>query len=309
VEKLFAAKPTSAKEPPMTSLRRRMTEDMQVRNFSPHTQDSYVRQVSLFARHFSKSPEVLGPEEIRSYQVYLTNEKRLAPSSILIATAALRFLYKVTLHKDWRLEEIIPAPKKPQTLPIVLSPEEVLQFLSGVQSFKHRTILTVCYAAGLRISEAIRLKVADIDSERMVIRIEQGKGQKDRYVMLSPRLLQILRSWWRVNKPKQWLFPGDRVGDHITRDAVGDACQKAHQICRISKPITPHSLRHAFAVHLLESGTDVRTIQLLLGHRGLATTARYLRIATSKVCSTASPLDLLPQPIAAEPEPAPPQYF
>jgi integrase/recombinase XerD len=153
------------------------------------------------------------------------------------------------------------------------------------------------------------LKVTDIDSQRMVIRVEQGKGQKDRYVMLSSKLRQILRSWWPVNKPKEWLFPGDRVGTHITRAAVEDACQKAHRISRISKPITPHSLRHAFAVHLLESGTDVRTIQLLLGHRSLATTARYLRIATSKVCSTASPLDLLPQPVAAEPKPAPPQYF
>jgi len=293
----------------MTPLRRRMTEDMQVRNFSPHTQNSYVQQVSLFARHFSKSPDVLGPEEIRSYQVYLTNEKKLSPSSILIAVSALRFLYKVTLHRDWCLEDIIPAPKKPQKLPIVLSPEEVLQFLSCVQSIKHRTILTVCYAAGLRISEAVHLKVADIDSERMVIRVEQGKGQKDRFVMLSPKLLKVLRAWWPVQKPKQWLFPGDRVDSHITRVAVEDACQKAHRCCGIAKPITPHSLRHSFATHLLESGTDVRTIQLLLGHRSLATTARYLRIATSKVCSTASPLDLLPQPVAPEPKAAPPQYF
>jgi integrase/recombinase XerD len=162
----------------MTSLRQRMTEDMQVRNFSPHTQASYVQQVSLFARHFSKSPEVLGPEEIRSYQVYLTNEKKLVVSSILTAVSALRFLYKVTLQRDWCFEDIIPAPKKPQKLPIVLSPEEVLQFLSCVQSIKHRTILTICYAAGLRISEAVRLKVADIDNKRMVIRVEQGKGQK-----------------------------------------------------------------------------------------------------------------------------------
>jgi integrase/recombinase XerD len=286
-----------------------MTEDMQVRNFSPHTQNSYVQQVSLFARHFSKSPEALGPDEIRSYQVYLTNERKLAPSSILIAIAALRFLYKVTLHKDWSLEEIIPAPKKPQKLPIVLSPEEVLQFLSCVQSTKHRTILTICYAAGLRISEAISLKVADIDNKRMVIRVEQGKGQKDRYVMLSPKLLEVLRAWWPVEKPKQWLFPGDRVGSHITKDSVEQACQKARQCCGVSKPITPHSLRHSFATHLVESGTDVRTIQLLLGHRSLATTARYLRIATTKVCSTASPLDLLPQPVAAEPKPNPPQYF
>jgi integrase/recombinase XerD len=293
----------------MTSLRHRMTEDMQVRNLSPHTQASYVQQVSLFARYFSQSPELLGPEEIRSYQVYLTNEKKLSPGSILIAVAALRFLYKVTLHKDWRFEEIIPAPKKPQKLPVVLSPEEVLQFLSCVQSIKHRTILTICYAAGLRISEAISLRVTDIDSQRMVIRVEQGKCQKDRYVMLSPKLLQTLRNWWRVDKPKQWLFPGDRVGSHITKDAVELACQKAHRRCGIPKPITPHSLRHCFATHLLESGTDVRTIQLLLGHRSLATTARYLRIATTKVCSTKSPLDLLPQPVAIESKPAAPEYF
>jgi integrase/recombinase XerD len=293
----------------MTSLRRRMTEDMQVRNLSPHTQASYVQQVSLFARHFNQSPEVLGPEEIRSYQVYLTNEKELSPGSILIAVAALRFLYKVTLHKDWSLEEIIPAPKKPQKLPVVLSPEEVLQFLSCVHSIKHRTILTVCYAAGLRISEAISLKVPDIDNKRMVIRVEQGKCQKDRYVMLSPKLLEVLRAWWPVEKPKQWLFPGDRVGSHITKDAVELACQKAHRRCGIPKPITPHSLRHCFATHLLESGTDVRTIQLLLGHRSLVTTARYLRIATTKLCSTKSPLDLLPQPVVIESKPAAPEYF
>src|SRR4030095_9237243 len=146
-------------------------------------------------------------------------------------------------------------------------------------------------------------------SQRMVVRVEQGKGQKDRYVMLSPKLLEILRVWWRVEKPKPWLFPGEVVGAPITKDAVKQACQKAHRRCRIPKPITPHSLRHAFAVHLLESGTDVRTIQLLMGHRSLATTARYLRIATSKVCATASPLDLLPRPVAAEPTPAAPQHF
>ena len=293
----------------MTSLRQRMMEDMQVRNLSPLTQTCYVQQVSLFARHFSKSPEVLGPEEIRSYQVYLTNEKKLAPASILIAVAALRFLYKVTLHKGWSLEDIIPAPKKPQKLPIVLSPEEVRHFLSCVASPKHRTILTTCYAAGLRVSEAAALQVTDIDSQRMVIRVEQGKGQKDRYVMLSPKLLEILRDWWRLDKPKPWLFPGDIPGRHITRSAVELACREAHQVSRISKPITPHSMRHAFAVHLLEFGTDVRRIQLLLGHRSLATTARYLRIATSKVCSTTSPFDLLPQPVTAESKPAAPQYF
>jgi integrase len=181
------------KELSMTPVRQRMTEDMQVRNLSPHTQASYVQQVSLFARYFNKSPEVLGPEEIRAYQVYLTNERKLAASSILIAVSALRFLYKVTLHKKWAFEDMIPPPKKPQTLPVVLSPEEVLQFLDCISGLKHRTILTTCYAAGLRISEAVRLKPADIDSSRMVIRVEQGKGQKDRYVMLSSKLLQRRR--------------------------------------------------------------------------------------------------------------------
>jgi site-specific recombinase XerD len=221
-----------------------MIEDMQVRNLSPHTQASYVQQVSLFARYFNKSPEVLGPEEIRAYQVYLTNERKLAPSSILIAVAALRFLYKVTLHKKWAFEDMIPAPKKPQTLPVVLSPEEVLQFLDCVRGLKHRTILTTCYAAGLRISEAVSLKPADIDSSRMVLRVEQGKGQKDRYVMLSPKLLESLRNWWRAARPKDWLFPGDIGGAHISKDAVEQACQKAQRRCRIPKPVTPHSLRH-----------------------------------------------------------------
>lgn len=293
----------------MTPLRQRMTEDMQVRNLALNTQASYLQQVSLFARYFNKSPEALGPEEIRTYQVYLTNERKLAPGSILIATAALRFLYKVSLKKDWTFEDAIPAPKKPQKLPVVLSPEEVLHFLSCVGGTMHRAMLTTCYAAGLRISEVVRLKPIDIDSQRMVIRVEQGKGQKDRYVMLSPKLLEILRSWWRVNKPRCWLFPSDIPGHHISKDAVEQACQKARRISGIRKPITPHSLRHGFAVHLLESGTDVRTIQLLLGHRSLATTARYLRIATSKVCSTSSPLDLLPRPVPVEPQPATPQYF
>jgi site-specific recombinase XerD len=286
-----------------------MIGDMQVRNLSPHTQASYVQQVSLFARHFRQTPDALGPEEIRAYQLYLTNERKLATGSILIAVAALRFLYKVTLQRDWPWDQTSPAPKKPQTLPIVLSPDEVRQFLGCVPGLKHRTILTVCYAAGLRISEALRLKVTDIDSQRMVIRVEQGKNQKDRYVMLSPRVLDILRAWWRAAKPRGWLFPGDGADAPITRGAVEDACQQARRCCGNAKPITPHSLRHAFAVHLLESGTDVRTIQLLLGHRSLTTTARYLRIATSKVCATQSPLDLLPQPGAAEPEPAPPAYF
>jgi integrase/recombinase XerD len=291
----------------MTSLRQRMIEDMKVRNLAPNTQASYIQGVSMFARHFGRSPETIGPKEIRSYQVYLTTEKKLAPGTIAISNAALRFLYNVTLQRHWVLEEVIPMPQIPDTLPVVLSPEEVLEFLECVPHLKHRTILTTCYAAGLRISEAVHLKPADIDSQRMVIRVEQGKGQKDRYVMLSPRLLETLRHWWRTERPQPWLFPGKSPGKPITRHAVEKACQEAHQLSRISKPITPHSFRHAFAVHMLENGTDVRTIQLLLGHSSLSTTARYLRIAITKVCSATSPLDLLPRPVDPRSKSVPPQ--
>ncbi len=293
----------------MTPLRQRMLEDMQIRNLSPHTQASYVQQVSQFARHFGKSPLELGPDDIRTYQVYLLNERKLTPQSVLIAVSAIRFLYKVTLKKNWTFEEAIPTCKKPQKLPTILSPEEVLHLLAYVRSTKQHAILTTCYAAGLRISEAVRLKPSAIDSQRMVIRVEQGKGQKDRYVMLSPKLLETLRAYWRAVRPEEWLFPGDRPGLPISTSAVELACKLARRSAGIAKQVTPHSFRHAFAVHLLESGTDVRTIQLLLGHRSLATTARYLRIATSKVCSTSSPLDLLPQPIAAPSKPPPPEHF
>ena len=207
----------------MTTLRQRMTEDMQIRNLAVNTQASYMLQVSQFARYFNKSPELLGPEEIRAYQIYLTNERKLATGSILVAIAALRFLYNVTLKKDWNFDEIIPAPKKPQTLPVVLSPEEVLQFLDCVASIKHRAILSCCYAAGLRISEAVRLTAPAIDSPRMVIRIEQGKGQKDRYVMLSPKLLEILRAWWREERPealalsRRHSWPAYRQGGRRTK--------------------------------------------------------------------------------------------
>jgi integrase/recombinase XerD len=293
----------------MTVLRQRMLEDMQIRNFSENTRKTYLLQVSLFARYFRRSPEGLGPVNIRSYQVYLTNERKLSAGSILIATSALRFLYTVTLKRPWDVEDVLPMPKKSQTLPIILSPAEVRQFLSCVPRRKCRTVLTVCYAAGLRISEAIALKPTDIDSQRMTIRVAQGKGQKDRYVMLSDQLLTILRAWYRAARPTTWMFPGVIPGSHITRCGIGDVCKLGVERSGLTKPVTPHSLRHAFATHLLEYGTDLRTIQLLLGHRSLSTTARYLRMAVSKVCATRSPLDLLPQPLPP-PEPTkPPEHF
>ncbi|UPK05896.1 site-specific integrase [Bradyrhizobium sp. 170] len=292
----------------MTSLRLRMMEDMQVRNLSRHTQDSYLLQVSQFARHFAKSPALLGPEDIHAYQVYLTNEKKLAPRSVQVTVRALRFLYRVTLGLDLDFDRIIPCPKAPKTLAVILSPEEVRHFLGCIESFKHQAILTTCYAAGLRISEATRLKPEAIDRQRMVL--QQGKGQKDLYVMLSARLLEVLTAYWRAVRPTGvWMFPGAVAGEPISTSAVDATCRQAHRMSKLTKPVTPHSLRHAFAVHLLEAGTDLRTIQLLLGHRSLSTTAQYLRIATNKVCAATSPLELLPRPIPKASSPPTLEHF
>lgn len=219
----------------MTPLRQRMLEDMQVRNLSPLTQRAYLEHVSRFARHFGRSPAALGPEDIRAYQIYLTNDRQLAPASIVITVAALRFLYTVTLQKPWSVQAVIPAPTMPKTLPVVLSPAEVVQFLESVKIPKQRVILTTCYAAGLRVSEAVHLTIPAVDSQRMVLRVEQGKGRKDRYVMLSARLLGILREWWRLCRPRHWLFPGDRPGCPITTHAVDRACQQAHRRSGLAK--------------------------------------------------------------------------
>jgi integrase/recombinase XerD len=292
----------------MTPLRQRMTEDMEIRNLSHNTQLSYLQQVSSLAKYYQRSPETLGPEEIRAYQVHATTERKLAPASLCIIASALRFLYKVTLKREW-VDTEIPLPKKPFQLPVILSREEVAHFLESIASSKHRTILMTAYAAGLRISEVTHLRITDIDSQRMMIRVEQGKSRKDRYVMLSPQLLDILRVYWKAARPKDWLFPGDIPGRPITTDAVEQACQKALRVSGVKKPITPLSLRHCFATHLLESGTDVRKIQLLMGHRSLTTTARYLKVATTTVCATTSPFDLLPRPEPSQAPPAPPAYF
>jgi site-specific recombinase XerD len=295
----------------MTPLRQRMLQDMGIRNLAVNTQLAYVQQISAFARHFDCSPDALGPEQVRAYQVHLLEERKLAAGSLSVVAAALRFLYKITLRRPWN-DDDIPMPKRPLKLPIVLSPEEVVRFLACVASTKHRAILTTIYASGLRVSEAVALRPADIDSSRMVLRVDQGKGRKDRYVMLSPRLLEVLRDYWRIERPKPWLFPGDGADRHISKNAVEQACQKAHRAAGIDKPVTPHSLRHAFATHLLEAGTDVRRIQLLLGHRSLATTSRYLKVATSSLVSTVSPFDRLPDllpKIEPIPEPTPPTHF
>lgn len=277
----------------MSPLRRRMIDDMQIRNLSPNTQRVYVAQVIRFACHFRKSPEFLGPAEIRTYLIHLAQERRLAASSIIVAVSALRFVFTVTLKRPWIVEDDIPAGRQAKKLPVVLSKEEVARFLGAVDNLKHRVILTICYATGLRISEAVCLKPSAIDSKRMVIRVEQGKGRKDRYVMLPPKLLDILRDYWKRTRPGEWLFPGREPCQPVSPLTVDRTCREVRLLCGIDKPVAPHALRHAFAVHLLEAGTDLRTIQLLLGHRNLSTTAQYLMISTSTVCATASPLESL----------------
>jgi site-specific recombinase XerD len=280
----------------ISPLRQRMIDDMTVRNFAPNTIACYLKQVSYFAQHFGKSPDRLGLEEIRSYQIYLAKERKVGISSRTVAVSALRFLYHVTLKQD-RIIEMIPFPKQEYRLPVILSPEEVLRLLQAAPSFSHQVIFSTLYGTGLRVSEALHLRVPDLDSQRMMIRIEQGKGHRDRYVPLSPKLLEVLRTYWRKQRPQPWLFPGQFPNQPLRREAVRDAIARTSERAGLKKQISPHSLRHAYAVHLLEAGTDLRKIQLLLGQRSLSTTARYLRLATTAVCATTSPLDLLPLPI------------
>ena len=275
----------------MSPLRQRMLEDLRLRGLAPHTAQLYLRAVAEFARHFGQSPDQLGPEHIRTYQLHLLN-KPVSYSTLTIVVSALRFFYRVTLGKDWAIERI-PSPKRERRLPVVLSLAEVAQFFAAVDNLKHRMVLMTMYAAGLRVSEAVHLKVSDIDSARMVIRVEQGKGRRDRYVMLSPSLLALLRTYWKAVRPYEWLFAGREPDTHLSIRSVQRACRNAWQRSGLTKRVNVHLLRHSFATHLLEAGTDLRTIHLLLGHRSIATTARYTHIATAALGSTRSPFDLL----------------
>ena len=281
----------------MTELRQRYLEDLRLRNYSPRTLETYVHCVSLFARYFKRSPEHLGPEHIRQYQLYLVEEKKCSWSRFNQTVCALRFLYRNTLGRDWAITHI-PFPRKQKKLPVVLSRDEAAHFLAAIQSLKYRTILSLCYGAGLRISEALHLQVTDIDSSRMMIRVRQAKGHKDRYVMLSPRLLELLRLYWKAQRPRTCLFPASAKNIHkpLGPNAVQKVCQKARLDAGITKPVTPHTLRHSFASHLLEAGANIRTIQLLLGHNSLQTTAVYTHVSQTTIRETVSPFDLLPSP-------------
>lgn len=275
----------------MSPLRRRMIEDMTIRNLSPATQRSYLHAVSKFSRHFARSPDCLGLAEVHAFQVHLVATGISWPSLNQIV-CALRFFYGVTLGQA-TIPERIAYAREPQKLPVVLSADEVVRFLEAIPSLKSRTALTTVYAAGLRVSEVVLLKIADIDSSRMVIRVEHGKGGKDRYVMLSPQLLQILRGYWRLSRPRRWLFPGRDEERPLEPTTLYAACRSACTAAGLAKEVTPHTLRHSFATHLLENGADIRIIQVLLGHANLQSTARYARVATKTISQTPSPLDRL----------------
>jgi len=282
----------------VTHLRKMMLEELRRRNYSPETTRAYIRTVEDFARHFNCSPDRLGPRHIREYQAELFEKRELSAGSVAVRLAALRFFYSKTLKKGWSIAET-PYPKKDHRLPAILSQEEVAQLIAAASTPFHRTLLMTLYATGARNAEVTHLKFSDVDSQRMVIHIQGGKGRKDRDVMLSPKLLEELREHWHRlrRKPRVWLFPGhhDHCADHpIDTKTVWHACQQAAQRAGLQKGVHPHMLRHCFATHLLEDGADLRTIQILLGHNHLKETTRYLHLSQRHLHAAASPLDSLP---------------
>src|SRR5258705_16320 len=275
----------------MSPLRRRMIEDMTVRNLSPATQRSYISAVSKFSRYFGKSPDRLELEDVRAFQVHLVWAGIAWPALNQLG-CAIRFCYGVTLGEA-AVPERIPYARQPIKLPVVLSADEVVQFLEAVSSLKSRAALTTAYAAGLRASEVAGLRIEDIDSARGVIQVRHGKGAKDRNVMLSPQLLGILRTYWRLPRPRLYLFPGPDEKQPIDQTVLHAACRSAVKAAGLTKRVTLHTLRHSFATHLLENGTDIRIIQVLLGHNNLSSTARYTQVSTHTIRATQSPLDRL----------------
>ncbi len=279
----------------MTPLRRRFIDDMTLRNLAPRTIKIYVERVAAFAKHFGQSPEELGMEQVRAYLLFLIQERHVSWSFFNQSLSALRRLYGNTLARDWD-PGWIQYPKTPKPLPVVLSLDEVERFFRAIPGCKDRAILMTAYAAGLRVSEVVALQVQDIDSPRMVIRVRQGKGRKDRYVMLAPQLLTLLRSYFKAVRPRTWLFPGHTWERPVSVRAVQRACRQAARDAGLSKHVTMHTLRHSFATHLLEAGTDLRTIQVLLGHRSLQTTAIYTHVSAERLRATPSPLERLTLP-------------
>lgn len=276
---------------PISPLRRRMIEDMTVRKFTARTQDGYIRAVKGFSTFLGASPATASAEDLRRYRLHLVESGVGAPT-INHSLTALRFLFLVTLRKPAIVLDM-PFVREPRRLPVVLSPQEVARLLDAAPGLKYKAALSIAYGAGLRASEVISLKIADIDSDRMVIRVEQGKGRKDRYVMLSEHLLKLLRMWWKAGRPQGWLFPGQNPVNPLTPRQLNRACHAAAQMAEIDKPVSLHTLRHSFATHLLEQKTDIRVIQVLLGHKKLDTTALYTRVALKALGQVTSPLEHL----------------
>lgn len=277
----------------MTPLRKQMFDELQLRNYADFTIERYLDAIQKFAEFFGKSPQQLGAEQIRSYLLHLVQERKSAPSTVQIHRAALKFLYVKTLHQPW-FDERIPRARKRQRLPAVLSAEQITRILDLTVNQKHWMIIATFYATGLRCNELRLLKVSDIDSQRMVIHVRQGKGGIPRDIGLSPVLLERLRGYWRWRKPKDWLFPS-KMRPHLPmeRKTIRMACNNAGRRASIDKPVTPHVFRHSFATHMLEAGADLRTIQILLGHADIQTTARYLRVSTARMQAAPSPFDAL----------------
>lgn len=293
----------------MTHLRKMMLEELQRRNYSERTVRYYLRAVEDFARYFQRPPNRLGPGHIRQYQAHLISERKLTANTVILRLAALRFFYIKTLRRSWSMEET-PYPKKVLRLPTVLSRQEVARLIDAARLPFHRILLMTLYATGARRAEVTQLQVSDIDSQRMVVHIRGGKGRKDRDVMLSERLLAALREYWRWYKPKTWLFPGNRWhtgAQPITGKVLWSACQEAAQRAGIAKSVHPHTLRHCFATHLLEAGADLRTIQMLLGHRDLEEATIYLHLSERHLNATASPLDSLALALSDQKDESPPE--
>jgi integrase/recombinase XerD len=278
-------------EKPINPLRRRMLDDMTMRRFTPDTQRDYIRSVKKLAAFLGRSPDTATAEDLRAFQLHLTATGVRAPTINAIVTV-LRFFFKVTLDRPEITRHLVFV-YEPRKLPRVLSPEEVLRLLEAAANPKHKAALGVAYGAGLRAMEVVALKVSDVDSKRMMLRVEQGKGGKDRFAMLSPQLLELLRDWWRIARPAVWMFPGrDRVSPMTTRQ-LNRVCHMAAERAALPSWVAPHTLRHSFATHLLEQNIDVRVIQVLLGHAKLDTTARYTQVATNIIREVMSPLDRL----------------
>jgi integrase/recombinase XerD len=275
----------------VSPLRRRMIEDMTIRNLAPKTQHGYIRTIKQFAAFLGRSPDTASFEDVRRFQLHLA-ARGIGTGALNQAVSALRFLFRITLGRR-DIVEHTPFVHEPRKLPVVLSPEEVARLLDAAPGLKYRAALSVAYGAGLRASEVVSLKVSDIDSARMLIRVEQGKGRKDRYVMLSPHLLALLRAWWRSARPQGWLFPGQNRVNPLTPRQLNRACHAAAERAGLDKPVSLHTLRHSFATHLLEQNIDIRVIQVLLGHAKLDTTALYTRVATKTIRAVMSPLEQL----------------